>query len=68
MTTGEAKEAIFTYNGVDYEAVIDMQRAGYALYSALDGVQRAAADGGEVPDALYTGAGKDGVSPLRPSD
>ena len=55
--------AVFTHNGVAYEAVIDMHRAGFALYAALDGAQKDAADAGEVPDELYTGAGKDGVVP-----
>ena len=40
---------IFTYDGVAYEALVDMHRAGYALYSALDAAQKAAADAGRVP-------------------
>ena len=55
--------AVFTYDGVAYEVVIDMHRAGYALYAALDAAQKAAADAGEVPDELLTGPGKDGVVP-----
>ena len=55
--------AIFTYDGVEYEVVIDMHRAGYALYAALDATQKAAADAGEVPDKLLTGPGNDGVVP-----
>ena len=55
--------AIFTLNGVAYEAVVDMQRADYSLYAALDATQKTAADAGDVPDELLTGAGKDGVVP-----
>ena len=55
--------AVFSYNGVAYEAVVDMHRAGYALYDALDAAQKAAADAGEVPDELLIGPGKDGVVP-----
>lgn len=55
--------AIFSYRGVEYEAVIDMQRAGYALYAALETAQKAATDAGVVPDRLRTGPGKDGVIP-----
>ena len=40
--------------------VIDMHRAGYALYAALDATQKAAADAGEVPDELLTGPGMAG--------
>ena len=55
--------AVFTLDGVAYEAVIDMHRAGHALYETLGPAQKAAADAGEVPEALYTGAGKVGVVP-----
>ena len=55
--------AIFTYKGVEYEVVIDMHRAGYALYTALDAAQKATADAGAVPERLLTGPGKDGVIP-----
>ena len=55
--------AVFTLDGVAYEAVVDMHRAGYALHATLDPAQQAAADAGAVPDELLTGAGKDGVVP-----
>ena len=55
--------AVFTFDGVAYEAVIDMRRAGHALYETLGPTQKAAAAAGEAPEELYTGAGKDGVVP-----
>ena len=55
--------AIFTYNGVEYEAVVDMYWAGYALYAALDPARKVTADAGAVPKDLFTGPGKDGVIP-----
>lgn len=55
--------AVFALDGVAYEAVVDMHRAGYALYEALDEAQKAAADAGGVPDELAAGAGKDGLVP-----
>ena len=54
---------IFTYDGVEYEALVDMHRAGYALYSALDAAQKAAASAVSVPKEVRTGPGKDGVIP-----
>ena len=54
---------IFTYDGVEYEALVDMHRAGYALYDALDAAQKAAANAGSVPRDVRTGPGKDGVIP-----
>ena len=54
---------IFTYNGVEYEALVDMHRAGYALYSALDAAQRTQADAGRAPRDIRTGPGKDGFVP-----
>ena len=54
---------IFTYDGVEHEALVDMHRAGYALYGALDAAQKAAANAGDAPRALRTGPGKDGVIP-----
>ena len=54
---------IFTHKGVEYEAMVDMHKAGYALYSALDSTQKAAADAGAVPRDVRTGPGKDGVVP-----
>ena len=55
--------AIFSHNGVDYEAVIDMHLAGHAVFAALDSAQKAAADAGEVPEDVLTGPGNDGVIP-----
>ena len=55
--------AIFTYDGLSYEVVVDMHLAGYALYGALEDAQKSAASAGEIPKSLYTGAGKDGVTP-----
>ena len=54
---------IFTHNGMEYEALVDMHRAGYALYSALDAAQRAEADAGRVPRDVRTGPGRDGFVP-----
>ena len=53
----------FTYEGIEYEVLIDLHEAGYALYTALDAGQKAAADAGNVPEELFTGAGNDGVIP-----
>lgn len=55
--------AVFTLNGVDYEAVRDMHLAGYAVFTALDADQQAAADAGRVPDDVLTGPGEDGTIP-----
>lgn len=55
--------AIFTINGVDYEAVRDMHLAGHALWTALDADQQATADAGPVPEDVLTGPGKDGFIP-----
>lgn len=55
--------AVFTINGVDYEAVRDMHLAGYAVYTALDADQQAAADAGDVPEDVLTGPGEDGTIP-----
>lgn len=55
--------AIFTLDGVDYKAVIDMHLAGHAVYAALDEMQKAAADAGRVPEDVLTGPGNDGVIP-----
>jgi hypothetical protein len=57
--------AIFTVNGVDYQAVRDMHLAGYAVYQSLDEAQQLAADAGHVPNDVLTGPGKDGVIPAR---
>lgn len=55
--------AIFTINGVDYEAVRDMHLSGYAVYTALDADQKSKADAGTVPEDVLTGPGNDGVIP-----
>lgn len=55
--------AVFTVNGVDYEAVRDIHLAGYAVFTSLDADQRKAADAGEVPEDVLTGPGADGVIP-----
>ena len=55
--------AIFTLNGVDYEAVLDMHRAGFAVYSALDEAQQIKADAGDIPEDVLAGPGNDGVLP-----
>jgi len=55
--------AVFTLNGVDYEAVRDMHLAGYAVFAALDPEQQAAADAGKAPRDVLTGRGKDGQIP-----
>ncbi len=55
--------AIFILNGVDYEAVLDMHHAGYAVYEALDEKQKTKADAGKVPGDVLTGPGKDGFIP-----
>lgn len=55
--------AIFTINGVDYEAVRDMHLSGYAVYTALDANQKSKADAGTVPEDVLTGPGNDGVVP-----
>ncbi|NRB05307.1 MAG: DUF3500 domain-containing protein [Rhodobacteraceae bacterium] len=55
--------AVFTINGVDYEAVRDMHLAGYAVFTSLDAGQQSAADAGNVPDDVLTGPGADGTIP-----
>lgn len=55
--------AIFTLNGVDYEAVRDMHLAGYAVFTALNAEQQARADAGRVPEDVLTGPGNDDVIP-----
>ncbi|MDA5557744.1 DUF3500 domain-containing protein [Shimia sp. MMG029] len=55
--------AIFTVNGTDYEAVRDMHLSGYAVYTALDEAQQAAAHAGKVPEDVLTGPGNDGRIP-----
>lgn len=53
--------AVFTLNGVDYEAVLDMHRAGYAVFAALGADQQIKSDAGSVPEDILTGPGNDGV-------
>ncbi|MEM9155340.1 MAG: DUF3500 domain-containing protein, partial [Cyanobacteria bacterium P01_F01_bin.33] len=55
--------ALFTLNGVEYEAGIDMHLAGYAVFSALDADQQAAANAGDIPQDILTGPGQDGIIP-----
>ena len=57
--------ALFTLNGVEYEAVIDMHRAGHSLYVALDADQQIQADAGTVPEDVLTGPGQDGTIPQQ---
>lgn len=57
--------AIFSYNGVDYEVVVDMHRAGYAVYQTLNDIQKKAVDAGTVPKDIITGPKADGVIPDR---
>ncbi|MGB0902457.1 DUF3500 domain-containing protein [Halocynthiibacter sp.] len=55
--------AVFTLNGVEYEAVRDMHLSGYAVFTALDASQQAQADANSVPDDVLTGPGQDGTIP-----
>jgi len=55
--------AVFTINGVDYEAVRDMHLSGYAVYRALDAGQQKTADAGGIPRDVLTGPGRDGTIP-----
>jgi hypothetical protein len=55
--------AIFSYDGIDYKSVIDFHLAGYAVYDALNEVQKQQADAGSIPEDVLTGPGKDGVIP-----
>ena len=54
---------VFTHNGVEYAALVDMRQAGYALFSALDASQKALADPGRLPRDVRTGPGRDGLVP-----
>ncbi|MDE2912015.1 MAG: DUF3500 domain-containing protein [Paracoccaceae bacterium] len=56
---------VFTHNGVEYESVVDMHRAGHALYAALNTAQQAAARGRfrVGPGEVRTGPGRDGYIP-----
>lgn len=55
--------AVFTLDGIDYEAVVDMHHAGHAVFASLNDDQQAAADAGSVPEDIRTGPGKDGFVP-----
>ena len=55
--------AHFTYDGVEYNAVVDMHVAGYAIYQALADDQRAVATLLSVPNDVVTGPGRDGAIP-----
>lgn len=55
--------AVFTLNGVDYEAVRDMHLSGYAVFTALDANQQKTADAGSIPEDVLAGPGNDGVIP-----
>ncbi len=55
--------AVFTLNGVNYEAIADMHRAGYATFQLLSGTQQVQADTGRVPRDVVTGPGRDGHVP-----
>ena len=59
-----AEPAVFTFNGADYEVAVDMHRAGYAVFQALDDVQKRAADARGVPRRVVAGPGKDGRIPV----
>ena len=53
----------FTHNGVAYEALVDMRRAGHAVFNSLDDSQKALADPGRIPRDIRTGPGRDGFVP-----
>jgi hypothetical protein len=55
--------AVFTINGVDYEAVRDMHLAGYAVFTALDAARQEVAKAGTIPEDVLTGPGEDGTIP-----
>lgn len=57
--------AVFQLDGVDYEAVVDMHRAGHAVFRALDAGQRQTAEVRRVPRDVETGPGDDGHIPRR---
>lgn len=57
--------AKFTYNGIDYAAVVDMHQAGYAAFSALTPEQQAQASISSSPNDVITGPGRDGVIPPK---
>ena len=55
--------AIFRLHGVPYESVIDMHRAAYAVFAALNQTQQAMANAGKIPEEVLTGPGQDGIIP-----
>ena len=55
--------AHFTYNGIEYSAVLDMHKAGYTAYQSLDDQQKVAATLGGVPSDVVTGPGRDRYIP-----
>ena len=55
--------AVFTLDGVNYEVVIDMHHAGFAVFESLNDDQKLLADAGDVPRDVLTGAGNDDVIP-----
>ncbi|PWE53441.1 hypothetical protein DEM27_26200 [Metarhizobium album] len=57
--------AIFRLDGAEYEAVVDMHRAGHAVYQTLDDDQKEQADAGSVPGDVQAGPGDDGYIPHR---
>ena len=58
-----AEPAVFTFNGASFEIAVDMLRAGYAVFQALDDAQQRAADARRVPRRIAAGPGKDGRIP-----
>jgi len=57
--------AVFTYNGVDYESVVAMHQASYAVFASLNKALQTKADAGRVPRDVHTGPGEDGYIPAQ---
>lgn len=55
--------ALFSYNGTKYEVVVDIHKAGYDVFTALDTAQQVKADAGRIPEDVLTGPGQDGSIP-----
>ncbi|MCV6612576.1 MAG: DUF3500 domain-containing protein [Amphritea sp.] len=55
--------AVFTYKGVDYESVVNMHRASYAVFAALTPEQQKKADATRGGKDVATGPGEDGYIP-----
>lgn len=55
--------ATFTLDGVSYEVIIDLHKAGEAIFQALDEKQQKIATYPEIPKDVLTGANKDGYVP-----